>query len=104
MNSGRRGPKRIRGEITFTVCTLCSDLKSAGLAMVGVPGKSKGCATCRRRKIRVSISHLFVDSSSSNVEGSAILMYRSVRNAAKVEEHVKGMSAIPCSSIGLLGD
>lgn len=24
--------------------------------MVGVPGKSKGCATCRRRKIRVSIS------------------------------------------------
>ena len=23
--------------------------------MVGVPGKSKGCNTCRRRKIRVSI-------------------------------------------------
>lgn len=72
--------------------------------MVGIPGKSKGCTTCRRRKIRVSIDYLLVEYFSSNVEGSAILANRSVRNAAKVDEHVKGMSATPYLSIGLLGD
>ena len=71
--------------------------------MVGVPGKSKGCNTCRRRKIRVR-ALIFVSIVKLNPDGdfSATLKNHSARLAPKAVESVKDMhvfqssSTVPC--------
>ena len=71
--------------------------------MVGVPGKSKGCTTCRRRKIRVSIPLIAPPLLlPANTIGSVTSNSHSARHAPRVAEFARDMhvfrffSTAPC--------
>ena len=71
--------------------------------MVGVPGKSKGCNTCRRRKIRVRALVCFaIVKLNSGGDFSATFKNHSARLAPKAAESAKDMhvfqssSTVPC--------
>ena len=51
---------RLGGSLTALHVTLFSPRpkRSRRFVMVGIPGKSKGCHTCRKRKIRVGCSQI----------------------------------------------
>ena len=65
------------------------------LVMVGVPGKSKGCTTCRRRKIRVSTLYARCRQSSTNADVSATFKSHSARRAPRAVESAKATLVFP---------
>ena len=66
------------------------------VAMVGVPGKSKGCSTCRKRKKGVSLEEIFLGLTSvdSNLYLSVTSNVRVAASACGVVIPVVVISAI----------
>lgn len=72
--------------------------------MVGIPGKSKGCHTCRRRKIRVSLSRI-LSAGIPLLNGSSVLWRsRAACVVRKAGENVKDMNEVQYSLTKQLKD
>lgn len=70
--------------------------------MVGLPGKSKGCHTCRRRKVRVRHPEIPLPECDTDIQVSATFSDQVVRDVSRAVEPVKATNAIPYFSIELL--
>lgn len=76
--------------------------------MVGIAGRSKGCLTCRRRKKKVRMFTLVMQSEPTKrlpcllyIESSVIFSYHFARDVSTVGGYVRGMPVIQSSSIAL---
>lgn len=86
--------------------TLRPILSEISSIMVGIPGRSKGCLTCRRRKKKVrECSHASERTKRLScllyIKPSVIFKCHFARDVSTVGGHVKGTPAILSSSIAL---